>query len=67
MPDQGPRQRCTYRMDYLGRHYCRFAWRMDIMAEPKELHHGCPVNCEDYKAGFGETNDPPVETPKVGG
>ena len=54
-----PRPRCTYRLDYLGRHYCRFRWCMDIMSEPQELHHGCPVDCSSYKAAFGADLEPP--------
>jgi len=66
MPAPRPRPRCAYRLDYGGHTYCKFAWKTDIMAEAKELHHGCPVNCEDYHAAFPAENEPQVEKSKDG-
>lgn len=63
-----PRPRCAFRLDYLGRHYCRESWRREMMSEAKEIPYGCPINCEEYKAAFPtEYDEPSVEKPKAGG
>ena len=44
------RPRCQWRLDIIGRPYCREVWCRDLMAEAKELILGCPWGCPDYHA-----------------
>ena len=49
--------RCMYRMNYLGRHYCRWIWSKNLLAEAEELHHGCHANCPNYSADIYDSAD----------
>jgi len=49
--------RCRYRMNYLGRHFCREMWTRNLMAEAEELHFGCPENCARYLADIYDSAD----------
>ncbi len=53
--------RCRFRMNYIGRKYCREVWSRNLMAEAEELHFGCPDNCQRYQADIYDVGE--VETP----